>query len=127
MFDINKIMCEKTNMDMGVNSNYKILGLFNKIDALETITFYEVLFKLRSRNVISSSQFRSTRGQLKYNKREIYRFIIRMLLEKYKETSLLDNKLKEISSNNSLIMVNKQTGELYKIDKCSKINIQLGE
>ena len=93
----------------------------------QKLLLFEVLFTLRSRNVISPSQFRSVREQLKYNKREVYRFIIRILLEKYKETSLLDNKLKEISSNNSLIMVNKQTGELYKIDKCSKINIQLGE
>ena len=34
-------MCEKTNIDMGVNSNYKILGLFNKMDALETIALRE--------------------------------------------------------------------------------------
>ena len=132
MFNIYKIIEEYVELykySDYANSKYIVLSADCTRDALIKMSLYEILYILRCRNILSTNQFRSIRGQLECKTDEVMTFIRNKLLEKYGETLLLNNKLKESydKSHDGIFIYDRINKKLFKIDKVTAIDIRLGE
>lgn len=131
MFDINRIVLRDVNAPAeACKSRYVILTGDTSRKILMKIALYETLYILRCRNIISTNQFRSVRGQIKYNPKEVETFVKHTLISKYGEMLLLNNKYKEMHEKyiNSLFILDTMYYKLYKINTFEEaVDIRLGE
>ena len=129
MFDINKIIEKDMELYNNYNSSrYVVLSIACTRDILTKMSLYEILYTLRCRNIISTNQFRSVRGQLEFKSGEVITFIRNKLLEKYGETLLLNNKWKEACNKSSDVFIyDRVYKKLLEVDKMTAIDIRLGQ
>ena len=127
MFNINRIIEKDIEFHNNYNSRYIALSINCSRDILTKMALYEILYTLRCRNIISTNQFRSVRGQLEFKSGEVITFIRNKLLEKYGETLLLNNKLKEIYNKSSDVFIyDRIYKKLLEVDKMTAIDVRLG-